>query len=49
VLDHRTTVEIGERFAGESCRSVSGGNDGDDAERKNRIDSRASRYRVHDE
>ena len=39
VLDHRTAVEIGERLAGKPCRSVSGGDDGDDAERRNRIDS----------
>jgi len=50
VLDHRTAVEIGERLAGEPGRSVSGGDDGDDGERKNRrIDSGTSRYRVHDE
>jgi hypothetical protein len=39
VFDHRTAVEIGERLARESRRSVSGGDDGDDVERGNRIDS----------
>jgi hypothetical protein len=38
VLDHRTAVEIGENFSGEPRRSVSGGDDGDDSERRNRID-----------
>jgi hypothetical protein len=49
VLDHRPPVEIGERFAREPCRGVSSGDDGDDAEGRNRIDSRTSRCRVHDE
>ena len=38
VLDHRTAVEVGERLAGEPRRSESGGDDGDDGERRNRID-----------
>ncbi len=49
VLDHRPAVEIGERLARESSRRVPCGDDGDDGERRNRIDSRASRNRVHDE
>jgi hypothetical protein len=49
VLDHRAAVEIGERFSRESCRCVSCGDDSDDGERKNRIDFRTSRCRVHDE
>jgi hypothetical protein len=39
VLDHRTAIEIREDLAGEPSRSVSGGDEGDDLERKNRIDS----------
>jgi hypothetical protein len=39
MFDHRSAVEIGERFAGEPGRSVSSGDDSDDVERRNRIDS----------
>ena len=49
VLDHRTAVDVGERLAGESRRGESGGDDGDDVERKSGIDRRTSRCRVHDE
>ena len=45
----RPAVNHGESFAGEAGRRVSGGNDGDDSEGKNRIDSRISRCRMHDE
>jgi len=38
VLDHRAAVEIRENLAREPCRSVSGGDKGDDLERRNRID-----------
>jgi hypothetical protein len=38
MFDHRAAVEVGEYFAGESLRSVSGGDDGDDGERRNRVD-----------
>ena len=31
VLDHRAAIDLGERFAGEPCGLVSGGNKGDDA------------------
>jgi hypothetical protein len=30
VLDHRMTVEIGERLAGKACRGKSSGDDSDD-------------------
>jgi hypothetical protein len=33
MFDHRSSVQIRERFAGKPCRSVSGGDDGDDLER----------------
>ena len=36
---HAEAVEIGERFAREPRRGVSCGDDGDDVERRNRIDS----------
>ena len=49
VLDHRATVDVGERLAGETCGGESGGNDGDDFERRLGIDREASRCRVHDE
>ena len=39
VLDHRTAVDIGESFPGKTRRSVSGGDDGDNVQRRNRIDS----------
>ena len=39
VLDHRPAVDVGERLAGESCRGESGGDDGDDVERRSGIDS----------
>jgi hypothetical protein len=38
MLDHRPAAEVRESFAGESRRGVSGGDDGDDGERRNRID-----------
>ena len=38
VFDHRAAVEVGEHLAGESRRRVSGGDDGDDGERRNRVD-----------
>ena len=49
VLDHRTTVDVGERLAWESGRSESGGDDSDDLKWGIVIDRLASRYRVHDE
>jgi hypothetical protein len=39
MFDHRTAVEVGESLAREPRRSVSGGDDGDDGEGRNRIDS----------
>ena len=48
VFDHRTTVDVGERFSGEPCRAESGGDDGDRLERR-MIDRSASRRGVHDE
>jgi len=48
VLDHRTTVDVGERFARESGRAESGGDDGDGVKR-GVIDRSASRRGVHDE
>jgi hypothetical protein len=33
VLDHRATVDVGERLSREPCRGESSGNDGDDFER----------------
>jgi hypothetical protein len=38
MLDHRSAVEVGKGFSRESRRGVSGGDDGDDGERTNRID-----------
>jgi hypothetical protein len=49
VLDHRPAVEVRERFAGESRRCVSCGDDCDDVEWRKRIDFRTSRCRVHGE
>jgi len=49
VLDHRTAVDVGERFTRKPCRCVSGGDDGDDVEWRNRFDFGTSRDRVHDE
>jgi hypothetical protein len=49
VLDHRTTIDVGERLAWESGRSESGGDDGDNLQWGSVIDRLASRYRVHDE
>ena len=46
---YAAAVEIGKRLSRESCRCVSCGDDGDDGERKDRIDFRTSRCRVHDE
>jgi hypothetical protein len=39
MLDHRASVEVGEYFTRESRRAVSSGDDGDDGERRDRIDS----------
>jgi hypothetical protein len=49
VLDHRTALDVGERFSWEACRSVASGNDGDDVERNTAIDRNCSRRRGHDE
>jgi len=53
MLDHRSAVNQCERFAGESAGSESGGDEGDNVERRNRFESMItlaiSRARVHDE
>jgi hypothetical protein len=47
VLDHRSTVDIGERLSWEACRSESSGDDGDDVQRAGDLDLRTSGPRVH--
>jgi hypothetical protein len=49
VLDHRTTVDVGERLSGEAGRGEAGGDDSDDFEWRSVIDLRTSRCRVHGE
>jgi len=49
MLDHRTTVDVGERFSGKACRGESSGDDGDDFEWRCVIDRELSRCRVHGE
>jgi hypothetical protein len=38
VLDHRASIDVGERLSGEASRGESSGNDGDDFERSLGID-----------
>ena len=49
VFDHRTAVDEREHLAGKARRSKSGGDESDDVKGADRIDSRISRVRVHDE
>jgi hypothetical protein len=49
MFDHRTTVDVRERFAREAGGSESRGDDDDDVQRRSRIDPKAGRSRAHDE